>query len=301
MAGDGWSGSFFVEGQPVADNQPEPHAEYAVALPEYFKTLRIPVVSGREFSAEDTATSPLVVVIDEVLARKYWPGEPAVGKRINPNGPKDSWATVIGVVSHVHNAGPQAEGEPQIYLPLTQNPESTLYLAVRTTRATESIVAAAGGAVRSIDARLPVSKLGLMTGVVDRAVSRERFNTLLFTIFGGVALVLAAVGLYGVMAFLVTERLREIGIRIALGGRPAGVRARIVGESFAMTLAGVGLGIGCAVSMSEAMQGLLFGVQPTDPLTYAAIALLLMTAALVASYVPARRASRVDPVDVLRA
>jgi putative ABC transport system permease protein len=300
MSGDGWSGSFDVEGLTVASGQPEPHAEYAVALPGYFKTLRIPILAGREFSTGDSSTAPAVVVVDEVLAKRYWPGQEAVGKRVNTSGDGKHFETVIGVVGHVHNAGPQEEGEPQIYLPLTQSVQSILSFAVRAQDRPDALLAGVRGAVRELDPKLPVAKLGWMTDVVAGAVAHERFNTLLFGIFGGVALVLATVGLYGVMAFLVTQRTREIGIRIALGGRPNRVLARIIGEGLGMTLTGITLGVASALALSRTVGGLLFGVTPTDPATYAAIALVLVAAALVASYVPARRASRVDPVEVLR-
>jgi putative ABC transport system permease protein len=301
MSGDGWSGSFFVEGQPVPTGQREPHAEYAVALPAYFKTLRIPFLAGRDFTALDDEKAPPVVVVDDVLARRYWPGQAAVGKRLSTDSVSGPWATVVGVVGHVHNAGPQEEGEPQLYLPVPQQMATMLYFAVHSAGAPESLLPETRGAVNAIDAKLPIAKLTLMTDIVDRAVARQRFNMLLFAIFGGVALALAAVGLYGVMAFLITQRVREIGIRLALGGQPGRVLRQMIGEGMAMAIVGVGLGLALALALSQAVAGLLFATEPTDPITYGAIAALLVTVALVASYLPARRALHIDPVDVLRA
>jgi putative ABC transport system permease protein len=300
MSGEGWSGSFDVEGLDVPAGEPEPHAEYAVVMPGYFATLKIPLVAGREFTPGDTRDVPQVVVVDETLARRYWPGQPAVGKRLNPNGDAGDWATVVGVVAHVRSGGPQAEGEPQIYQPIAQRMETSLYYAVRTSADPASLAGAARAAVRTLDPALPVAKIGRLSDLVAERTAPERFTLLLFVIFGGVALTLAGVGLSGVMSFLVSQRRREIGIRLALGGRPAQVARRVVGEAAAMAGAGVVIGVVCAIPLSRAMNGLLFGVQPTDTPTYAGIALLLIAVAVVASLAPARRATRVDPVDVLR-
>jgi len=200
----------------------------------------------------------------------------------------------------VHVAGPQREGEPQLYQPILQHGQTLLYFVLRTSRAPETLLPAVRDTVRAIDPRLPLGKLGVFDDMVATAVAKERFNTWLFGAFGLVALVLAAVGLYGVMAFLVTQRTREIGIRLALGGQPGRVLRRVMREGLLMTAAGVVIGLLAALSLSQLVSGMLFGVEPTDPPTYAGIALLLLTAALVASYAPARRATRVDPVEILR-
>jgi putative ABC transport system permease protein len=301
-SGDGWSGSLFIEGQPVPEGQPEPHAAYAVAMPDYFKTLRIPLVEGREFAATDAAGALRVAVIDEMIAKRHWPGQSAVGKRIGPFGtPKgDAWTTVVGVAAHVHARGPRADSEALVYLPALQVAESSLYFVARTSGDASSLPGSVRAAVRAIDPSLPISRLAYLEDLNDQMMARDRFNALLLTIFAIVALGIAAVGLYGVMAYLVSQRTREIGIRLALGGRPGRVLRGVMAEGLVMTVAGLMLGLISALALSRLLQDLVYAIRPTDPLTYAAIAALLLAVALVASYVPARRAMRVDPVSVLR-
>jgi len=297
MSGEGWSGTVIVRGRPSNGPEPDPHAEYSVALPEYFRTMNIAMIEGRDFGPADGPGAPWVAIVDEQFARRYWPGEPAVGKQIGPGGPpKDDlgWTTVIGVVAHVRRASPKSEGEPQIYLAALQRAESTLYYVARAGAGAASLPAAMRAAVREQDRALAVSTLATMQDLVARTVARDRFNTTLLAIFGGVALVLATVGLYGVMAFLVAQRTREIGIRMALGARPSQIRRAVVGEGLLLAIAGVGLGLACAFALSRALGGLLFGIEPTDPLTYLAIAALLIATALVASFAPARRAVRIQ-------
>jgi putative ABC transport system permease protein len=300
MGGDQWSGSFGVEGLAVDNGRPQPHAEYHVALPGYFHIVRIPLLDGREFTREDVATAPSVAVVDEALAKQYWPGQSAVGKRLDIFGGSRVLTTVVGVVGHVHVAGPRTEGEPQIYLPLTQSTQAPLFFVARTAGDPAPVVAAAREAVRAADSRLAVAKLGPMSILVARAVARERFNMLLFTMFGAVALTLAAVGLYGVTAFLVAQRTREIGIRLALGGQPGQVLRRVIREGLVLTLVGIGIGLAVALPLSRTLRELLFAIEPTDPVTYAGIAALLLAVTLAAAYGPARRATRVDPIEVLR-
>ncbi|HYN08324.1 MAG TPA: ABC transporter permease [Vicinamibacterales bacterium] len=302
MSGDGWGGTVIVENQPAG--LPEPHAEYAVAMPGYFSTLRIPVVDGREFADSDVTGTMLVAVVDEEFARQYWPGESAVGKRISPFGPLPAndprWTTVVGVVGHVRNGGPRKAGEGQLYLPALQKPELTLYFVVRATGSDQPLPAAIRQTVRSLDSQLPIGRLSATRALVGRLLARERFNMLLLSIFGGVALTIAAVGLYGLLAFLVTQRTREIGIRLALGGRPGRILRTVIGEGLALSSLGLVLGCASALLAAPALRGLLFGIEPTDPLTYAGIAGVLLVVAAAASYLPARRATRIDPVSVLR-
>ncbi|HUL74473.1 MAG TPA: ABC transporter permease [Vicinamibacterales bacterium] len=301
-SGEGWSGSLFIEGQPVPDGQPEPHAAYAVALPDYFTTLQIPLIQGRDFAPTDAVGAPAVAIVDELVARRHWPGESAVGKRIGPFGePRNgAWTTVVGVVGHVHTTGPRADSEPQVYLPALQSPQSMLFFMARTAGDPTPLPAAFRSAVRAIDPDLPVARLTPLTDLTAQTMARERFNLLLLTLFGGVALAVAAVGLYGVMAYLVAQRAREIGIRLALGGRPAAVLRAVLAEGLAMTLVGLAAGLATAFGLSRVLADLVFAIQPTDPLTYAAIALLLVVVAIAAATVPARRAMRIDPVVVLR-
>jgi predicted permease len=273
-------------------------------MPGYFATLRIPVVEGREFTVEDQAGAMRVAIVDDQFARRYWPGESAIGKRVTPFGrlpPGDTrWSTVIGVVGHVRRGGPRAESEPQFYLPALQAPELTLYFVVRTTGGDAPLLSAIRDTVRALDSQLPIARLSSTTALVGRVLARDRFNMLLLSSFGAVALAIAAVGLYGLLAFLVTQRTREIGIRLALGGRPARVLRGVLGEG--LLLAAIGAAVGCAVAAfaAPALGNLLYSVEPTDPLTYAGIVVVLLVVAGAASYLPARRATRIDAATVLR-
>jgi predicted permease len=299
MGPDGWSGSFWVEGEPSGPNVQMPHAEYGVSTPGFFHALRIPLIAGRDFSATDTPDRQSVVIVDERLANAHWPHQSAIGKRLNPNRNEGEWATVIGVVGHVHKAGPREDGEEQIYLPFAQNPQQTLALVVRGKAGPGSVASALRTAVHSLDASLPIARMQSVESFVAVGSAKERFNAALLTAFGFIALVLAAVGLYGVMAFLVTLRTREIGIRMALGGAPSAIRAMILREGLAIALGGLALGAAVSVVASRAMAGLLFGTSPTDALTYGTIVAVLIVIGIVATYVPARRATHVDPVVTL--
>jgi predicted permease len=298
LGGEGWSGSFVVEGQPVPAGEPTPHAEFSVAMPGYFRTIGISIVEGREFSEQDGPGAPRVAIVDERLAKQMWPNQSPIGKRVDLT--EDIWWTVVGVVGHVRRGGPTDDGEPQIYLPLLQRPEWTLSIVVRTTGDPAMLAGAVRGAVKSIDSALPVAKLQPMRTVMNAVVARPRFNLLVLAIFAVVALVLAAVGLYGVMAYAVAQRGHEIGIRLALGGRPADAMRMVVREGMALVVVGLTLGTMGALALSGAMNGLLFQIDARDPMTYGIIVAVLVTVALIACAVPARRATRIDPIEVMR-
>jgi putative ABC transport system permease protein len=302
MAGEGWSGSFWVEGEPSGPNAELPHGEYAVALPGYFHTMRIPLLAGRDFTAADVRGIPKVVIVDETLARKHWGAnaQTAVGKRLNPNGDPGDWATVIGVVGHVHSHGPQEAGEAQIYQPMLQRPQTVMAVVVRSGSSPALLAPALRDAAHAVDRDLPVNKMRTMDDVVTSVIARQRFNMLMLAVFAAAALVLATVGLYGVMSYLVSQRTREIGIRIALGGQPSDVRTMVVRESLLIAVTGVVIGTVVSVALSRFVSGLLFGIAATDWTTYGSVALLLLVVSLGAAYGPARRATRIDPVRALR-
>jgi putative ABC transport system permease protein len=300
MGSEHWSGTFSVEGEPEGPNVQMPHAEYAVAVPGYFHAARIPLIAGRDFAVTDRSGAPAVAIVDEALARKHWPNQSAINKRINADGRPGDWATVIGVVGHVHNAGPQLEGEPQLYLSYLQHAERTMSIVARTSAPVSSVAGPVRAAIKSTDAELPVAKFGSMDAIVSRALSRQRFNTLLLGIFAATALLLASIGLYGVMAFLVSQRTREIGIRMALGGEARSIRRMVLREGILICLAGLLVGAAVSLAVSRALSGLLFGVTPSDPATYVGIGVLLLAVGCVASYGPARRATLVSPIVALR-
>jgi len=300
MAGDGWSGTYEVEGEPTGPSVKLPHAEYAVAMAGYFHVARIPLIAGRDFDANDRSGAPLVIVVDEALAKRHWPGQQAIGKRINANFADGVWATVIGVVGHVHNRGPQAEGESQLYLPYNQHAERTMSIVARTDAPAASIAAQIRSAVKSLDPEMPISKLASYESIVSRALAKQRFNTLLLSIFAATALALASIGLYGVMSFLVSQRSREIGIRMALGGEVGTIRGMVLREGILIALTGLLVGVVGSLLLGKTLSGLLFGVSATDPTTYLSISALLLAVGCAASYGPARRATQVDPVVALR-
>jgi putative ABC transport system permease protein len=302
MAGDGWSGSVGIVGLTRAPSEPDPHSEYAVALPGYFQTVGIPLLEGRDFAATDAASAPAVAIVDETFARRYWPGQSAIGKRIATNGDveKGPFETVVGVVGHVRRDGPRIEGEAQLYLAALQKSELSLYFVTRGAGDPRASMPFIRSAVRDQDPNLPVGMLTTGPDVVARFAARERFNMLLFTIFGGVALTLSAIGLYGVLAFLVTQRTHEIGIRLALGGRPWDIVRGVVGEALALTAGGLIFGLGCGALLAHVMKELLFGIEPADPTTYLLIAIAMIAVALLAASAPARRAANVAPIDVLK-
>ncbi|HZF12797.1 MAG TPA: ABC transporter permease [Thermoanaerobaculia bacterium] len=305
LSGDAWGASFVVEGRPVRPGESEPHAEYAVATPGYFQALGIPLLAGRSFDPHDGEgpagmRGPGVVIVDEALARRYWPGRDPLGRRLHLAGQPDGvGSTVVGVVRHVHSNALAAEGEPQIYLPFAQSPRSTLSFVLRAAGDPLRLAPLVRASVRELDRNLPLARLTPMSDLLARAAARPRFNFLLLALFAGSALLLAALGIYGVTSYAVAQRTHEIGVRMALGAKRGDVVALVVGQGMGLALAGVGLGLLAALALSRLLSGLLFGVAATDPLTYTALALLLAGVAFAACWLPAQRAAALDPVAAL--
>jgi len=302
LSRDGWSGSIGVVGHPAGNGVPEPHAEYAVTLPGYFRTAGIQLLEGRDFTNADSAQTVPVAIVDEEFARAFWPGESALGKRVATSGDleKGPFQTIVGVVAHTLRNGARDRGEGQLYLPLLQDAQSILYFVVRGSGDARALLAPVRAAVHDQDAQLPIARLTTGGDLVKSFTARDRFNVLLFTAFGAIALLLAAVGVYGVLASLVAQRTREIGIRLALGGRPADVVRRLVGEGTALAAIGLVAGLGAAALVGQTLTEMLFGVTPTDLTTYVLIAALVLGVTVLAAYLPARRAWRIDPIDALR-
>ncbi|HYP29748.1 MAG TPA: ABC transporter permease [Blastocatellia bacterium] len=292
-----------IEGRPDPGPAERPDVVTRVISPKYFSTMGIELLQGREFGEEDRVDSPRVAVISETMARRLWPGEDPVGKRIKP-GPPDSpvpWRTIIGVVKDVRqfelNANPKLQMyycyvQPAFFVPS--------YLVVRTDVEPASLAAAVRGAVWEIDKDQPVSNIRTMKEVLSESIARQRFSMLLLGIFAAVALVLAAVGIYGVMSYSAAQRTREIGIRMALGAQSRDVLRLAIGQGMKMALVGVAVGLTGAFALTRLIESLLFGVSTTDPATFALVTFLLIAAALLACYIPARRATRVDPLVALR-
>ncbi len=303
LSGQNQSGSFNIEGRPVPQGQTSPHGDRWLVTADYFKTMNIPLVRGRYFTEQDGPDAPGVAMVDETMARKYWPNEDPVGKRISfETGPDNNprWREIVGLVSHVRHKDLEGESRVQYYVPLMQRPNAGIFLAVRTSGDPESLSPAVRGVVREMDKDLPVYKVTTMQQLVSDSMAQRRFSMLMLGIFAAVALVLASVGLYGVLAYSVTQRTREIGVRMALGAQTRDVLKMVVGQGMVLALAGVGVGLVGAFALTRLMRSLLYGVTATDPLVFAGVAVLLAGVAFLACYVPARRATKVDPMVALR-
>jgi predicted permease len=275
-------------------------SHYDVVSSGFFETLGIPIVAGRGFTAGDRAGMPDVALISESVARRFWPKGDAIGKRMGYPFPSE-WFTVVGIVKDVKQDSLTSTDNEVLYRPLAQASVLNASLTIRTDLPPGNLSAELRRAVASVDRNVPVSDVQTMRAIVDRSGARQTFATLLLAIFAGVALVLGVVGIYGVMSYAVAQRQREIGIRMALGASPGDARSMVLREGLGMAAAGIVVGLVAAVFASRLLAGLLFGVGRTDPLTFAAVPLLLAVVALLASYIPARRAKRVDPTTALRA
>ena len=295
---------FEVEGQPVPIGQSLPMAEEVLIGTDYFRTLGIPLLQGRPPAPQDNADAPPVAWINETIARRFFPHGDAVGKHIHAGGfgPEDPWITVAGVARDVKYNGLMADRAPTIYVPYEQQAFAAgdMHLALRSSTDPASLVAAVRREVQALDAGLPLANVQMGEQLLAAAVGRPRFQTLLIGIFALVALLLAAVGIYGVISYSAAQRTHEIGLRMALGARSRDVIRLVVGQGMGLALAGTGLGVIGALALTWLMKGLLFGVSATDPLTFTLIAMLLAAVAFLACYLPARRATRVDPMIALR-
>jgi putative ABC transport system permease protein len=301
LAGDGATSWLHVEGRPTPADQEPPEVGYRVAGDDYFEALSVPVARGRDFSREDVAEGAPVALVNEELAREFFDGD-AVGRRIKlgPRPDEAPWTTVVGVVGSVRHYGLDARPRPEVYLPHAQDSWRHMAVVARTDGDTAALAGAIEEQVRALDPAEPVFAVRTMDEVIAASVAGRRFGMALLAAFAGLALVLAAVGLYSVVAYSAAQRTHEIGVRMALGARAVDVVAMVLRQGMALALAGVAAGLAAALAASRLLEGMVFGVSATDPTTFVAIAALLAAVALVASYVPARRAARVDPMTALR-
>ena len=286
-----WVGPLIIEG-----SIPQPINTNAIG-PNYFQTLGAALAQGREFTAQDRADAPLVVTVNEAAARRYWPGQEVVGKRIVRGR---QFAEVVGVTRDSKEKGLTADPRPALYVPLLQNYFPELTLHVRTATPSQTLLAAVRREAQLLDPTLPVYNLQTLAAQKDGTLYTERLAATLLTLFGLLALSLAAVGIYGVLSYAVTERTREMGIRLALGACPRDLINLVVWQGLMLTLIGLVIGVGASFALTRLIAKLLFGVSPTDPLTFVVIPLLLTGVALLACWIPARRATRVDPLASLR-
>jgi putative ABC transport system permease protein len=295
-----------IEGRPV-DPREAVAADWQVVTPGYFEALGTPLRGGRTFTDADRADTLPVIVVNETMAKKYWPGRPAIGRRMTM-GSNDRWITVVGVVADIHHRGLDMAPRPEMYRPHTQfrygGPDAsavpTMTWVVRTADDPRAATSYARAAIHAVDAKLGISDVATMGQVLADSTSDRRLNMLLFALLGSLALALATVGVYGVVAYSVSQRTHEIGVRMAIGARPADVVRMMVNEGGGLALVGVAVGSVIALAGARLIRGLLFEVSATDPLTFAGVAVGLFGVALLASYIPARRATRVDPMIALR-
>jgi putative ABC transport system permease protein len=297
-----WQGNLTIEGRPeLAPGQAT--SDQNIITPHYFRALGIPLIAGRAFTDADMRDAPRVTIIDERLAREYWPNESPLGKRIRlgPTGDNGPWLTIVGVVGSVqHNRLDEVTPGRLIYVPVLQSPVGYMSLLVRSPGPPESMIAAVKAQVKEVDVNLPITHVSTMREIVAESIWQPRLYAILFVLFALVALLLAAVGIYGVISYAVTARTNEIGIRMALGAERRHVLRLVVGQGMVLVLGGVGSGLAGALLLTRLMKTLLFGVSVTDSLTFAGVALLLFSVALLACYLPARKAARVDPLVALR-
>jgi len=299
------SSSFTRPGE--VDRDESPNVGMRVASPDYFKTMKIPLRRGRMFDQHDTYSSPEVVIINEEAARRYWPNQDPIGQqlhlgaRLTSTNTRSGMKTIVGIVGDVKYGGLDLTAPPEVFLPYPQHPVESFSMVIRTPGEPIAFVGTARAELAGIDSELPLSAIRPMTDVVGRSIAERKFTMMLLGTFAAVAMMLAAIGVYGVLAYVVSQRTQEIGVRLAIGAAPADVVALFLREGAALAAIGLVVGGIGALAAGRALTSLLFGVRATDPLTFVLVATALAVAAFCASYVPARRAARVDPMLALRA
>ena len=301
LGGSNSSEAFLVEGAPKPAPGDENIGRYRVCSPDYFTTMQIPILKGRAFTDQDKAGAQPVVIVNETLARKYWPGQEAIGKRIRFDVPLDRapWMEVVGVSKDVKHEL-TIEVTPEFYLPNAQDGWRSMVLVARTTVDPASLAGSIRQEVWAIDKDQPVFDVRTMQEVRSVSVGLQKFNSVMIGIFAAVALLLASIGIYGVMAFAVTQRTQEIGIRMALGARAPDVLKLVIVNGMRLAVLGLAIGLVASWVLTRFVSSLLYGVAPTDPLTFSVVSLCLVGAAFLACYLPARRATKVDPLVALR-
>jgi predicted permease len=291
--------AFNIAGRPVAKGD-EPSESVNVAMSGYFETMRIPLVSGRLLGEQDGVKGAPIILINQALARKYFPAENPLGKYIQLRVPDDPVREIVGVVGDVRQGGLTTSLDPQLYLPYAQAVITDPYLAIRTAGDPLALQGALRAAVRDLDKSAPVYQVSTLEDYISKSVAQPRFQTFLFACFAGIALILATIGLYGLLSYMVVQRTLEIGLRMALGAQRTDVLGLIARRGMALALIGVATGVVIAVVMTRLLAGMLYGIRPTDPLTFAATAMVFLLVSIVASSMPAYRAARMDPMKTLR-
>jgi putative ABC transport system permease protein len=288
-----------IPGQEALSSVQRPEADYTTVTPDFFRTLQIPLLKGRQFTTQDTKDSPGVIIIDDILARKVWPNEDPIGRRFTVGFEKTP-REIVGVVGSIKQTTLDAEARPAMYMPHLQSPNNGMTVLVRASGDPLAIATAVREQVRTIDRDIPVTHIQSMVQVLGASVAQQRFSMLVVGLFAALALVLSTVGIYGVMAYSVSRRAHEIGVRMALGARTGQVLQLVLREGMTLTLIGIAIGLLGSFALTRLMATLLFGVSAKDPFTFVSVAILLAAVALLACYIPARRATKVDPLVALR-
>jgi putative ABC transport system permease protein len=302
LAGGNTNWGLTIEGRPLPPSEDSRRTDYRVISPDYFRAMNIPLKDGRQFTGQDVADQPLVAVVNERLASLYFPGENPIGMRVHIGRVDNDfpWHTIVGVVGNVKHSGLGEGFDPELYYPVLQDPTPSTNVVVRAVGPPVSLAASVRHEVSAIDREEPISNVRTMEEVVSDSVASRRLNMVLLGIFAAVAAALAAVGIYGVMSYTVAQRTHEVGIRIALGARPSDILKLLVGHAALLAVIGAGIGLVGAFALTRLMSSLLYGISPTDPVTFAIITLVIILIALIASLIPARRALKVDPIVALR-
>jgi putative ABC transport system permease protein len=300
VTGNAWTAWLTIENAPLRPGEP-PEVGYRTATPGYFAALGIPMLDGRGIADADTADSLKVAVVNRALADRFFPSGGTIGSRIRigPN-PKAPWRTIVGIAGNVHHAGPEADVVPEVFLPNAQDVNGDLYLAVRGDGDSAALAGALRDAVRSVDASVTLYEIRTMEGVVDEHLAPRRLSMLLVQGFALVALALALIGIYGVLSYTVSQRAPEIGVRMALGASPSGILRMTIRDGLRLAVPGIAIGVVAALAATRLVRAVLFDVSPTDPASYAVLTIAVTGVALAACYLPARRASRVDPLTAIR-
>ena len=296
------SGTFYIEGKDAAPRSQRPFAHLGTVSGGYFAAMGIPLLAGRTFEDRDVANAPPVAIVSAALARKYWPGENPIGKRIRfDDGPADPWIPIVGMVGDVRQLGMSEEPPPLLFFPYEQFPLPFTAVVARSTVPEAAVVSLLKAQLAAVDPDLPFGDITTLRAEVENNVGQPRFRAMLIGVFALLALALAAVGVFGLISYAVAQRTREIGIRVALGAAPRQVLAPMLREGITLALAGIGIGLVGALLAARALSAFLFGIGAGDPLTFGGVALLMLMVATLASYIPSRRALKVDPVVALRA
>jgi putative ABC transport system permease protein len=300
IGGDDFAAPVHVEGTPEPRPGSESRAGFQIVTPGYFETMGIRIVAGRDFTSSDVAAAMAVVIVNETFARQHWPGQDPIGRRMQIGGGNAPWMTVVGLVRDIRHLGPATPARPEFYQPHSQNSFSFMAFVVRTAGAPEAMVPAIRAAILAIDPSQPMSGVNTMERHVAMALARPKFMSTLVACFGVLALLLSTVGVYGVMAYSVAQRTREIAIRTALGASSRNVLNLIIGKAMWLAAFGLAAGLAGSLMLSRVLSGLLYGISAADPITYSAVAALLVGVALAAAALPAWRATRIPGTQVLR-